>query len=835
MPSLTHQEARERAQLITVRQAEVKLDLSVTEGSGEHEFGSVTTIDFFARPGSSTFLDFKGIRLNALTLNGQPQETAGWDGDRIPLTGLAGSNTVIVDGVMGYSSDGEGLHRHVDPADGNVYLYAMSFLDAAPRWFACFDQPDLKARYRFEVLAPAEWTVVGNGPALREVHGSGGTGRWTIEPPQPLSTYFATLVAGPYASVYSEHDGIRYGLHVRASLGEALQRESDDIFTVTGQCFDYYHRIFGVRYPFGEYHQAFVPDFNAGAMENPGCVTFRDSYIYRSRATRAERASRAGVIAHEMAHQWFGDLVTMRWWDDLWLNESFAEYMAHRCATAATVYPLWTEFGIVRKAWGYAADQSDATHPVAGNGAADAATALQNFDGISYAKGAAVLRQLASYLGDEVFLSGLHNYFDQYAFGNAEFAELVAAWTSAGGDDLDHWTRQWLLTAGLDTLAVRGADEHDGAGELVRMTPRDRPADRSHTVRIGHLSADGAVLASTPVTIGDHGVPIARHDAAVAVIPDLQDETWAKVRFTGQDWSNISRIVSDIDEPSARVVIWNSLRDQVRDVDLDPGEALDVIIGHLGAESEDVVVATLLRFATTDLAGVYTPIAERAQRQAAVHNLAASMLADADPGSDRQLIAFRTAIASSTDAEQLDSWRRRQQLPVGIALDPELTWQVVTRICTLVDRPDVIDETLAADRSAAATVNAARARAALPTAAAKQSAYRLLVEPSKLSAYELYATAEAMFGYSAEQVELTRDYALSFFSDIDRTADFRSGWALARVPLLAFPLPVTEPAVLERTEQFLADPQANPVIRRVIAEEVDGLRRGLASVDRFRN
>ncbi|HEY9291093.1 MAG TPA: M1 family aminopeptidase, partial [Microlunatus sp.] len=438
MPSLSHVEARARAELITVRNTSISLDLSDQQGPGAAEFRSVSTIEFDASAGAETFLDFQGVRLNAITLNGRPVDLDCWSDDRIALADLEPTNTVVVDGVMAYSSDGEGLHRHVDPADGRSYLYAMSFLDAAPRWFGCFDQPDLKSQYRLEVLAPADWTVHGNGPAAKDSSTtSGDSARWTISPPQPLSSYFVTLIAGPYASLYSEHDGIPYGIHVRASLGDALEREAEDIFTVTGQCFDYYHRIFGVRYPFGEYHQAFVPDFNAGAMENPGCVTFRDSFIYRARATRAERASRAGVIAHEMAHQWFGDLVTMRWWDDLWLNESFAEYMAHRCCTEATDYPLMAEFGIQRKAWGYVVDQSDATHPVAGNGSADAATALQNFDGISYAKGAAVLLQLASYLGDDVFLAGLRRYFDDHRFGNAEFAELVACWAAAGGVDLE--------------------------------------------------------------------------------------------------------------------------------------------------------------------------------------------------------------------------------------------------------------------------------------------------------------------------------------------------------------------------------------------------------------
>ncbi|QDP97856.1 aminopeptidase N [Microlunatus elymi] len=832
MPSLSQVEARQRAELITVRNTRITLDLGDQHGSGESEFGSISTVDFDATPGAQTFLDFKGVRLNRVTLNGRPIDTSAWSDERIALTDLQSTNTVVVDGVMAYSSDGEGLHRHVDPADGKIYLYAMSFLDAAPRWFACFDQPDLKSLYSLEVLAPADWTIHGNGPAVKDPStGSGPLTRWTITPQQPLSTYFVTLIAGPYASIYSEHDGIPYGIHVRASLGDALQREADDIFTVTGQCFDYYHRIFGVRYPFGEYHQAFVPDFNAGAMENPGCVTFRDSFIYRSRATRAERASRAGVIAHEMAHQWFGDLVTMAWWDDLWLNESFAEYMAHRCCTEATDYPLMTEFGIVRKAWGYVVDQSDATHPVAGNGAVDAATALQNFDGISYAKGAAVLLQLASYLGDDVFLTGLRQYFDDHRFGNAEFAQLVACWDAAGGVDLDRWTKEWLLTAGLDTVQI--CSLADGSRELVRTPPEQRPAQRLHAVAVAAVGDDGALITADRAVVGDLGQPVQRPDGAVAMVPDAHDETWAKIRFESADWSALTARLSRISDPRTRVVIFNSLRDQVRDAELDPQQALQVIIDNLGSESEDVIAASMLTFAQRTLAGAFAPVAQRASRLASVHRLADEMLAAAEPGSDRQLIAFRAAITSQVDQDQLDAWRREQQLPEGIELDPELRWAVVTRLCSLADRPEIIDETLRVDTSAAAQVNAARARAALPTAAAKQAAYRLLTEPSDLSAYELYATAEAMFGYSAEQVALTRAYALRFFDDIAGTAEFRSGWVLGKVPSLAFPMAITEPEVLARADRLRTSIEAPPVIARVMAEETDPLRRALASVQRF--
>lgn len=831
MPSLTHAEARARAECITVTSMHVALDLS-RQDVPDPSFDSVTTINFTAVEGGQTFLDFRGRRLVKATVNGVPVDSSCWADGRIPLTGLRPENTVIIEGEMDYSSDGEGLHRHLDPADERIYLYAMSFLDAAPRWFACFDQPDLKAGYILDVRAPSGWTVHGNGPAERINDGSRADGctDWRIIQHRPLASYFVTLIAGPYASIYRELAGTRAGIHVRASLADELAAEADDIFAVTEQCLDYYHDAFAIGYPFGEYHQAFVPDFNAGAMENPGCVTFRDSFIYRSRATRAERAARAGVIAHEMAHQWFGDLVTMRWWDELWLNESFAEYLGRRSCTDIGTYPLWTEFGINRKNWGYVEDQSPNTHPVAGNGAADAQSALTNFDGISYAKGAAVLRQLAGYLGDDVFWAGLRRYLDGYAFGNAEFAQLLDCWTAAGGIDLPGWSREWLATAGVDTLLV---DRRDDTRMVTRQVPDGRPADRQHATEIAGLAADGRLIGSERVVLGQDGLPMTLGDESVAVLPDVADETWAKIRFGRHDWNVITDRLSHIRSPQTRTMIWNSLQDQVRDADLAPAEALQTICDQLPDESEDVITETMLGFAARTIASRFVGVPDRAQRLRQVHELAISILRSSAPGSDRQLIGFRAAIATSQDTGQLGRWWRRRGLPTGIELDPDLVWSLVTRLCTLDDHSEAITETLATDHTAAAQTRAAGARAALPTPEAKGAAYRILTEPSDLTAYQIYATAEAMFPATADQVDLTREYALRFFDDIADTAAFRSGWLLNRVPLLGFPFAVTEQATLERAEAAIARPDVGDAVSRALAGGADQLRRALTAIERF--
>jgi aminopeptidase N len=796
------------------------VELDLTDPAAE-TFGSRATIRFTSTV-DQTFVDFHGRELSEATLNGRPIEASAWQAGRIGLTGLQPKNTLVVAGRMAYSSDGEGLHRHVDPADGATYLYAMSFLDAAPRWFACFDQPDLKASYTFEVSAPPEWTVLGNGPsAVLE------PGRWEITPPKPLSTYFVTLVAGPYASVTAEHDGIRLGFHARASLRAELEAEQADLVTVTAQSFDYYHRLFGVRYPFGEYHQAFVPDFNAGAMENPGCVTFRDHYIYRGRATDAERAGRAGVIAHEMAHQWFGDLVTMRWWDDLWLNESFAEYLGHRCCTDATRYPIWTEFGIRRKDWGAVADQSPSTHPVAGTGAVDAAAALQDFDGISYAKGASVLRQLVAYLGDDVFLAGLRDYFDRYAFGNAEFAELISCWTAAGAVDLERWAAGWLRTAGMDTLDLQGTRPQ----LAVSVTgPEGGTSPRVHAVTVAGVEKTGAVTPLGDLTLQNDPVPITVPEPSVLVVPDGRDATWAKVRFGPSGWADLAAVLPVVADEAVLVVAHNAVRDAVRDASLDPAVALDLICGSLARQKSEVLLTVVLGFAADALAGAFSPVADRGARLARAHALARDVVESSAPGSDRQLAGFRRAVGSAVDPEALRSWSEGRDLPPGLELDTELSWAVVERLVELTGDDEALERTLASDPSSSAAVHAARARASRPTAAGKETAWRLLMQPSPVSAYEVYATGEGFFRPGQEK--LTHPYVERYFAEIGSTAEFRHGWALGRVAKLAFPALAASAGTVRLAEATLATELADPV-RREVVDGLDQLRRAVTSLKRY--
>jgi aminopeptidase N len=827
VPSLTHTDAQRRAALLSVTSYDVRLDLN----TGDETFVSSTTIRFTtADAGVSTFLDVKPRALRSAVLNGRPLDIdeafCAADG-RLALAGLEAQNELKVDAVMAYSRDGEGLHRHVDPADGRVYLYAMSFLDAAPRWFACFDQPDLKAPVTLGVSCPPEWTVAGNGAATQTE-----PGHWVLATTPPLATYFTTLIAGPYHSITDEHDAIPLALHARASLAPHLDRDAGELLTVTKDCFDEFHRLFGIRYPWGQYHQAFVPEFNAGAMENPGCVTFRDPLVFRSRATDADRSGRASTIAHEMAHMWFGDLVTMRWWDDLWLNESFAEYLGMRVCDAVTDHASWVEFGIQRKAWGYAADRRPSTHPVAGNGAVDAASALNDFDGISYAKGASVLRQLATHLGDEVFLDGARRHFDQHAFGNAEFGDLIGSWTSAGAVDLPVWADAWLRTSGLDTLS---AVTVGNAGQIRRDAPAGAGTSRSHAITVAAYDDTGRELRRVPVAVTEDANPVPGPEPEpppALVLPGAGDETWAKIALGPETWQAMPHLLGGIVDPLARTVIWNALRLAVADAEVDPALALEIPLAAIADEPNDAVITNVLRWTIDTLVGAYHPAETRDAAYERVCAAALRAVQAAPAGSGRQLAAVRALVTAWTDSARLREWLAGNALPDGLVVDADLRWALLHRLAVLGElEPDEIADGAAADNTTQGAVNAARCRASLPDPLAKVRAWETLMTDASCSNYELYALADGF--WQPRQNVLTAPFVTRYFDEIADTAGLRSGWVVARLAQLAYPWTAVHPMTLEHTDALLARADLDEGVRRSVVDAGDDLRRALDARQKY--
>ncbi|GAB3923546.1 aminopeptidase N [Kribbella albertanoniae] len=811
MPSLSVDGARTRAAALSVQSYDVDLDLT----QGERTFGS-TTIVRFAATEPSSWVDVKPDELLSVTLNGEPVDVAGLNDGRLELTGLQAENELVVVATMAYTHDGEGIHRAVDAADGLVYTYGMSFLDAAPRVFACFDQPDLKAPYKVKVTAPTEWLVLGNGAATQV-----SPGRWELAETMPLSTYFVTIVAGPYHQITDEHDGIPLSVVARQSLKDALEREAADIFRVTKQAFDEYHRMFGYRYPFGEYHQAFVPEFNAGAMENPGCVTFRDPMVFRSAATDQERSNRARTIVHEMAHQWFGDTVTMKWWNDLWLNESFAEYMAHRVSTTATDYQdNWIDFAYIRKWWGLQADQRTSTHPVAADPVKDAIASLQDFDGISYAKGAAVLKQLANYLGDDIFLAGVIAHIRAAEFGNATFGDLLAKWTEAGAVDIDTWAQNWLRTPGLDTItAVRTPD----GLKLRRTAPAQFPAQRPHKLTVGGYDADGnATIVDVVVDADEVDVPL---DAStLVVIPDTGDDTWAKIRLDADSLANLTAVLPKITDGVTRAVVLNSVRDSAADGELDPRLAFDILLGMLAGEASDIGIGTMSDWARTHILGGYLPYDENRAR---IEKVLADRLSELPAGSSLQLAVVRAYAKHSTDVERLQGWLTGAGVPDGVTMDADLRWLVLLQLARLgaIGDPE-IDAELVRDTSSEGHEHAVRCRAALPTAAAKEKAWSLIMTDADLSNYELDAACEG-FWHPAQR-ELTAPYVERYFAEIPGAEKLRSGWVAASSASRSFPRFEIEEEIVARSADLVADDSVAAGIRRSVGDRADDVQRALA-------
>ncbi|MDG4789277.1 aminopeptidase N [Micromonospora sp. WMMD1102] len=850
MPSLTRVAAAERAALLTVESYDIELDLT---GAAER-FRSVTTVRFrAATPGAATFVEVRPARLLGVRCNGIDLDPAALADNQYPLTGLAAENTLVVEAEMAYSNSGEGLHRFVDPADGETYLYAMSGMDNAQRIFACFDQPDLKAPVSLTVVAPEDWTVAGNGRlAAGPIRGSTSepasgptSGRWVFAPTPPLATYFVTLVAGPYAVLRAEHDGIPLGLYCRRSLADVLDRDADEILTVTRQCLDRLHELFGVRYPFDKYDQAFVPEFNMGAMENPGLVTFRDEFLHRSAVTDSQREHRANVIAHEMAHMWFGDLVTLRWWDDLWLNESFAEYFGSRVTAEATRFDrAWTTFALRRKAWGYAADQRPSTHPVAPAEVVDAAEALANLDGISYAKGAAVLRQLVAWVGDDAFLAGLRGYFAAHRFGNATLTDLLSALAASSGRDLTGWAEVWLRQPRTNTL--RTEVRRDDAGRyaevaLVQSAPPEHPVLRPHRIGVGLYDPDPAGAGTTlrlrqrievdvdpaadggrTVLDGLTGLPAAR-----LLLPNDGDLTFAKVRFDPGSVAAVPAILPELADPLTRALVWAEALDAVTDGERPVADLVALVVAALPAETEVVVVQDVLN-RTRDLVDRYLDPQVRAAALEQLTGACSRLLAVAPAGGSGQLAAARGWIGSTVDAAGLVGWLAGKEVPDGLAVDAELRWAVLHRLAVLGEagEPEIAAEQ-ETDRSASGAEWAATCRAALPDPAGKERAWALLVGGTGLSNRLLEATARGF--WQPEQAELTDSYVRRYFAEMPAAALRRTPWVADRVAGLAYPRYAVSARTRELAAALLDRAELPAGLRRVVVDADDDLRRALAT------
>ena len=849
-PNLTREQAAERAAVLSVDNYSIELDLTDGAGApGTTTFRSLTTVRFDATEGASTFIDLIAKSVTSATLNGAPVDVSGYTEDTgIALTGLAARNELVVDAECLYTNTGEGLHRFVDPTDDAVYLYSQFETADAKRMFACFDQPDLKATFDVSVTAPESWKVISNGAEVQTAAAHPGQHIFRTTP--RMSTYLVALIAGPYAQwtdEYSDaHGTIPLGLYCRASLAEHM--DADRLFAETKQGFGFYHDNFGVPYAFGKYDQLFVPEFNAGAMENAGAVTFLEDYVFRSKVTRYSYERRAETVLHEMAHMWFGDLVTMRWWDDLWLNESFATFASVLCQASATEYTnAWTTFANVEKSWAYRQDQLPSTHPIAAD-IPDLAAVEVNFDGITYAKGASVLKQLVAYVGQEPFLAGLRDYFREHAYGNATFDDLLAALEKSSGRDLSGWGAQWLKTTGLNIMrpdfevaadgtftrfavvqegALPGAGElrvhrlaigvydDDGSGKLVR----------THRVEI---DVDAAERTDVPELVG---VPRGKF-----VLVNDDDLTYCSVRLDDESLSTVLERIGDITDSLPRTLVWSAAWEMTRQAELKARDFVALVQRGIAAETEVGVVQRLLMQAATALASYSEPSWANERGWPDFANRLLELAREAEAGSDHQL-AFVNALSSA----QLSPWHTEVLTELldadpasvgldGLVVDTDLRWRIVHALAAAgeIDSDGVespfIDAEARRDATAAGARQAAAARAARPQAEVKEQVWETVVHDDTVP----NVTARAVIGGFAPlgQSDLLAPYVARYFAEVPQVWGRRSSEVAQTVVVGLYPSwAVTEDAVAA-ADDFLAG-EHPPALRRLIVEGRAGIVRSL--------
>jgi aminopeptidase N len=832
--SLTRAEARERARLLAVDAYDVQLDLSMALDEPVI-FRSDSTITFScSEPGATTHIDITADRIVAATLNDEPIDLDGFTGQRLALPGLAADNVLRVVANCVFSRTGEGLHRFVDPVDKEVYLYSQFETFDAHRMFACFDQPDLKATFAFTVDAPEKWRVISNMPATRD------GGRHVFEMTPRQSTYITTIVAGDYAGADDVHDGIPLGVYCRRSLVEHL--DADEIILVTKQGFDAFHELFDFRYPWPKYDQVFVPEFNMGAMENAGCVTITEDYVFRSRTTDAAYERRAVTVLHEMAHMWFGDLVTMGWWDDLWLNESFAEFVSTQVTADSTRWPdAWTSFCTIEKMWAYRQDQLPTTHPIAAD-IVDIEAVVSNFDGITYAKGASVLKQLAHWVGRDAFFAATRSYFTQHAYSNTTLQDLLDALTEASGRDLSLWSKEWLQTAGVNTLRPVfdvDAEGNFSAFEITQEAPDDHPTLRSHRLRVGLYNRDGSGLLRVhqvdvdlagPSTVVPELIGVAQPDL---VLLNDDDMTYAKIRLDPVSWRTLVTSIGEFRTPLARTLCWGAAWDMTRDAEVSAGDYLDLVLAGIGGETEVGTVQSLLRLASQTI-DPYGDPSQRETRRTRLGDRAFELLDAAEPGSDLQLAFGRAAAANATTDAQLDrvaALLDGSAVVDGFVVDTELRWALLHRLVATGRADEArIDAELELDDTAAGRRHVLTLRAARPTAAAKAEAWRLVVEQDDLPNAELGAVLGGFLDY--RQRELLTPYVEKYFDAIDDIYRTRSAEMAQDIITGLYPYAESTQETVDRTDAYLAERSPGPALHRMLLEARDGLARALRAQQR---
>jgi aminopeptidase N len=836
--NLTRIEAAERAELVEVQSYTVELDLL----KGEEVFGATTTVKFTSNLiGASTFIDAITAKVHRVTLNGKDLNVSVADGIRIQLDNLQANNELVVVSDNPYMHTGEGLHRFVDPVDQEVYLYTQFEVPDSRRMFAVFEQPDLKATFQFTVSAPSNWKLISNSPTPAPVDRGDGTAIWVFAPTPRISSYITALIAGPYSEwrdelVSSDGRTIPLGVYGRSSLAKYI--DADYIFEKTKAGFVFFEEQFQYPYPFEKYDQLFVPDFNAGAMENAGAVTITESYVFRGAVNGYIKERRIITVLHELAHMWFGDLVTMRWWNDLWLNESFAEYASYLATAEATEYTeAWTTFTSHEKSWAYREDQMPSTHPVVAN-IRDLEDVQVNFDAITYAKGGSVLRQLVAWVGQENFMKGLASYFKKHAFGNAELVDLLTELELTSGRELRDWSKLWLETSGVNTLRAELTEE---AGKITSFAVAqshhvDYPTLRPHRLGIGYYNLENGKLVRT------HRVEI-DIDGASTDVPELVgterpalillndgDLAYAKLRLDDISWQTTLHHLADFSDSQARALLWGAAWDSTRDAEADPKEFIHLVLKNIATESNATAMMTLLNQLVT-VATMYLKPENRAEYKAKIGDALIEMARKAEAGSEPQLqfLKFFPRFASTAEhAVALRGLLEGTEKLQGREIDTDLKWDLLTGLVTLGAADEAeIDAMLATDNTANGQKVAAMAKAAIPTAEAKAKTWNTAVHSDEWSNTILqYSTLGFSRGATAE---LLAPYVDKYFADVLKMWNTKTFKMAEYAIVNLYPISLATSDLAEKTRKFLDTPEvtAIPALRRLLVENLDPIDRAL--------
>ncbi|MCB2411942.1 aminopeptidase N [Demequina sp. TTPB684] len=846
--NLTKSEATDRAALIPSAAYDITWDFT---GPGD-TFRTATTIAFEAPAGASTFLDCMGATVGSISLNGTVLDpaTAVNDG-RVELTHLAEHNSVTIEADFAYRTDGQGIHRFVDPEDGEVYLYSQFAAADARAAFPCFDQPDVKGTFAIEVFAPAHWVVVSNSPtpepALAEGAttsiGEGAVNRWSFAPTVALPTYVAAVVAGPYAwaegELRSRKGTLKARVYGRKNLAAHL--DAEEMIGTVQAGMTLYERVFDTEYPYDKYDQVFVPEYNLGAMENVGCVTFsEDSLLFRSRASDAERERRLNIVLHELSHMWFGNLVTMRWWDDLWLNESFAEFVGTWATEQVTPWKdAWVTFGASRKSIAYVQDQLPTTHAIVTE-VPDIEATVSAFDMITYAKGASALKQLAAHVGEDAFFAGVAAYLKRYAFGNATLAEFLAEVEAAAGRPLDAWAEVWLKTPGVTTL--RPVVDTDDAGVITSLrvaedVPAAHPVQRPHRVTIagyqhedGHFERTWSLVATLDGPLSDVTEAVGKPRPDLLLVNDA-DRTYAKAQLDDASLATIAAHVGDLTHPMAQASVLDALWHMCRDAVLPAQHYIDAVLTVLPAMANSEAAEAHARTMVVALTRYVPPAQVPAVAAASAESLWTTVTGAA-PGSDLQLQALKAyARVASTPAQaaRLGALLDGSDALQGLEIDTDLSWDLLAGMaaCGMAGEREIAAR-LESDPGAIGRRRAAGTMAVIATSEAKRAAWDALAHPA-----DGPAPNAVQYEIALGLVRATDPVQLTFLvptllEELREYYDANEGWVGARVARYVFP--TWAAGRVDGLESLIEDwlatnADAPSVLRKIVTEGLDEVRR----------